>query len=278
MKNYLQRSQSNVSNFAEKDFLWENISQLPYFRGLLRAVEARFYQNIELEEPILDLGCGDGKFAVTTFRTKLTIGVDPWFLPLREASNNKVYRLPICAIGDGLPLPDNYFASIISNSVLEHIENIQPVLNELGRVIRPQGRFIFCVPNSQFSRNLSVARLLTRLKLEKASGTYQRIFNKISRHRHCDSPIIWKERLSKAGFQLEGWWHYFSVRALATLEWGHIFGVPSLFCKSLFNRWILIPNRINLVFTEMITRPIYHEMPIQPDGAYTFFISRRMDA
>ena len=39
--------------------LWKNISELPYFRGLLRAVEGCFYQDIHLEEPILDLGCGD---------------------------------------------------------------------------------------------------------------------------------------------------------------------------------------------------------------------------
>ena len=30
-------------------------------RALLRSVEARFYEAIDLPEPVLDLGCGDGR-------------------------------------------------------------------------------------------------------------------------------------------------------------------------------------------------------------------------
>jgi len=52
---------------SEKDYLWLNIRELHYFRGLLRAVEARFYQDIELPRPILDVGCGDGQFATIAF-------------------------------------------------------------------------------------------------------------------------------------------------------------------------------------------------------------------
>ncbi len=277
MKNYLQSSSLNDTISPGKDFLWENISQLPYFRGLLRATEARFYQDIQLDEPILDLGCGDGNFASTTFGKQLTVGVDPWFHPLRESGGKQVYRLPVCATGDRLPFPNDYFSSIISNSVLEHIEGIQPVLDEIGRVIKPQGNFVFCVPNSQFSMNLSVARFFSRARLRNVSEKYQSIFNKISRHKHCDPPAVWKSRLSQAGFGLEGWWNYFSPCALAILEWGHLFGLPALFCKWLFNRWILLPGRVNLALTELITRPIYNEIPIQPDGVYTFFIARKTE-
>ena len=54
----------------QKDYLWLNLRELPYFRGLLRAIEGRFYEEIELAEPVLDLGCGDGQFAAVTFREK----------------------------------------------------------------------------------------------------------------------------------------------------------------------------------------------------------------
>ena len=57
---------------AKKDHLWLQISSLPYFRGLLRAVEARFYENIDLPSPTLDLGCGDGHFATLAFDRKLS--------------------------------------------------------------------------------------------------------------------------------------------------------------------------------------------------------------
>ena len=45
-----------------KDYLWLNLRDLPYFRAMLRAVEAEFYQEFELPSPTLDLGCGDGHF------------------------------------------------------------------------------------------------------------------------------------------------------------------------------------------------------------------------
>ncbi|HSL30697.1 MAG TPA: hypothetical protein VK900_15965, partial [Anaerolineales bacterium] len=46
-----------------RDFLWLHIRDLPYFRSLLRAVEAQFYKQVNLQAPTLDLGCGEGHFA-----------------------------------------------------------------------------------------------------------------------------------------------------------------------------------------------------------------------
>ena len=40
----------------KKDYLWLNLRDLPYFRAMLRAVEAQFYQDLELLAPTLDLG------------------------------------------------------------------------------------------------------------------------------------------------------------------------------------------------------------------------------
>jgi hypothetical protein len=37
------------------DFLWLQIKDLPYFRSLLRAVEAQFYRRVNLQAPILDI-------------------------------------------------------------------------------------------------------------------------------------------------------------------------------------------------------------------------------
>ena len=72
------------------DFLWRNISSLPYFRGLLRAVEGRFYQTIKLIGPVLDLGCGDGHFTEATFEKPLDIGLDPWLRPLQDAQKRQI--------------------------------------------------------------------------------------------------------------------------------------------------------------------------------------------
>src|SRR3989337_1004853 len=106
----------------ENPFLWPMLRTLPYFRALLRAVEADFYGEFELAAPVLDLGCGDGLFASQVFKRPIDVGI----------------------------------ASAFSNSVLEHIPGLQAVLNETARVLRPGGLFLFCVPNHRWQSALSV--------------------------------------------------------------------------------------------------------------------------
>ena len=74
---------------TDKDFLWLNLRDLPYFRAMLRAVEAQFYQQFELPAPTLDLGCGDGHFASITFDRKLEVGLDPWAGPIHQAARKR---------------------------------------------------------------------------------------------------------------------------------------------------------------------------------------------
>lgn len=261
---------------ANKDFLWLNIKDLPYFRGLLRAVEARFYQEFDLPSPTLDLGCGDGDFAALTFDRKLEVGIDPWVGPIHKAVRSGAYEQALQGNGDQMPFPDAHFASAISNSVLEHIPEIDDVLAELARVLKPDGLFLFCVPNQYFLSNLSISNFFDRIGLRGLGDAYRRFFNRISRHYHCDSPEVWSERLEKAGFKVERWWHYFSPEALHVLEWGHYFGLPSLLLHGLTRKWIVMPTRWNLALTRAITEPYYKQDPKHDHGSYTFYVARRV--
>ncbi len=260
---------------TNKDFLWLNIRDLPYFRGVLRAVEARFYQDFELPGPTLDLGCGDGVFTAVTFDHPLDVGIDPWSGPVHLAGKEGAHRLVVQGNGDRLPFPDGHFASAISNSVLEHIPDLDPVLADMARVMQPGGLFLFCVPNHNFLPNLSVSNFFDRIGLRFLGNAYRAFFNRIIRHHHCDDPETWTARLDRAGFRVERWWHYFSPRAFHTLEWGHYLGLPALVCHFLFRRWVLVQQLWNLVLTNAITRPIYNEKPEHPQGAYTFYVVRR---
>ncbi len=260
-----------------KDFLFLHISGLPYFRGLLRAVESCFYQDLlPLPAPVYDLGCGDGHFASLTFEQKIDVGLDPWHGPVHEAAKHGAYRSLVEADAAHAPFPSGYFATCISNSVLEHIPHLDEVLVETARLLKPGSLFIFCVPNNNFLPNLSIARFFDWIGLKSLAAAYRSFFNRISRHHHCDDPEIWRQRLEKAGFKIEKYWHYFSPSALAALEWGHYLGLPSLLSHALFGRWILVPTRWNLAPTLAALRPYYNEPVPQEKGAYTFYIARRV--
>ncbi len=271
----MSTDQSAITTQQSKDFLFLHVRELPYFRGLLRAIESCFYQGLELPSPVYDLGCGDGLFAALTFDRQLDVGLDPWHGPIHEAPLHGAYRSLVEADAARAPFPSAYFGSAISNSVLEHIPAIDDVLRETARLLKPGAPFVFCVPNHNFLPYLSVARFLDRLGLKPLADAYRRFFNRISRHHHCDDPETWRARLEAAGFRLEKYWHYFSPASLAVLEWGHAFGLPSWVSRMLFGRWILSPTRWNLAPTLSALRPYYNEPVPQEHGVYTFYIARR---
>ncbi len=257
------------------DFLWPHLRDLPAFRGLLRAVEARFYQDLlPLDEPVLDVGCGDGHFASIAFPRPLAAGIDPAGAVLREARQRGAYHVLAQALGDALPHADGAFATVISNSVLEHIPAVDLVLAEVARVLRPGGRFIFCVPGDHFTELLFFTQFFRRIRLEGLARAYEGYFNRISRHHHCDGPEVWQERLDVAGLKPVTHFYYFSERANHALDLGHYYGAPSLVAKKLFGRWILVPSRWNLALTERWLRPLYDE-PLPEVGAYLFVVAEK---
>jgi SAM-dependent methyltransferase len=258
----------------EQDFLWPHLKSLPYFRALLRSVEASTYQDFELPAPALDLGCGDGHFASATFDFDVDVGVDPWWEPLRAAKKHGTYHALVQADGAEMPFPSNYFASAVSNSVLEHIIDVEDVLAEASRVLKPEALFLFCCPNPGYFRELAVPAILRKAGLKRLGRTYVGWFGRISRTIHADTPQIWQARLERVGLSLERWWHYFSPAALRALEWGHYLGFPCLLVKKFFGRWLLAPTRWNLWLTERLVRPYAGDEPL-PNGTYTFFVARK---
>ena len=257
-----------------EDLLWRHLRDLPAFRALLRATEARFYVDLPLEGPVLDLGCGDGHFGAVALPRSPDVGLDPWAGPLREARRRGGYRLLVRAEGGRIPFPDGSFATVVSNSVLEHIPRLEPVLAEVARVLRPGGAFYFSVPGPNFLPFLSVGRALDRAGLRPMGDAYRAFFNRVARHHHCDGPEVWEARLAAVGLRVVRSWPYFSRRALVALEWGHYLGFPSLVAKWLTGRWVVCRSRANLWLTERLVRPLFEE-PLPREGACWFFVAEK---
>jgi len=156
------------------------------------------------------------------------------------------------------------------------------VLADLNRVLKPGARFVFCTPSEYFLDFLSISSGLDRVGLRPLGDAYRGFFNTISRHHHCDSPVVWRERLARAGFAIDRYWYYFSINALRALEWGHYLGLPSVVAHALTGRWLfwrdpanLVLTPANLVLTDRLVRRFYDE-PLPERGAYLFFITHKV--
>ncbi len=53
----------------------------------------------------------------------------------------------VCAAGERLPFPANYFDLVLSHEVLEHVTDDQAAVSEIVRTLRPGGRLVLFCPN-----------------------------------------------------------------------------------------------------------------------------------
>ncbi len=172
--------------------------------ALWRAVELRVAAEERYERPLLDLGCGDGLVGQVLFGIEgcVDVGLDPWADQLQSAARSGVYRHVNQADGHRLPYADRTFATVFSNSVLEHIPDVEPVVRQVGRVLRTGGRFIFTVPSDAFRHLLDgYIRPVEAGDVEKA-GWYAAAVDVWLEHHHYHTPDEWRDILASAGMTL----------------------------------------------------------------------------
>lgn len=91
---------------------------------------------------VLDLGCGRDLPVLRKVETHgLKVGID--IFPMNNHHGVQAIQADICKI----PLKDETFDIVISRSVLEHVEYPLKLYNEVHRLLKKDGRFVFLTPN-----------------------------------------------------------------------------------------------------------------------------------
>lgn len=164
----------------------------------------------------LDLGCGDGKLMRILLQaaTKPTslVGVDPDPLEASDAQASGVYRRVHVAPGDRVPEPEASFDFVFSNSVLEHIAELDPVIAEVARLLRRGGTFLFTVPGSGFHDCLAGPLLPGR-----GRERYLEHIDRRCAHVRYWNEAQWREALAAHGLEVVGVVPYLS--AAQTRRW-----------------------------------------------------------
>lgn len=260
---------------AERDYLRDHLESVPPFRALLRGIECKLFAEAgPIENPVLDLGCGDGHFAQMAFGRPLFAGIDLDERMVREAAQRGVYRFPIVASATHMPFPDAFFKTVIANCVVEHIPDLEAVLRETFRVLQPGGRFIFGVPSHRFADMLLGSTLFNRLGLSTLAQAYGNWFNWHSAHFHIYDPQTWQDLLTMHGFEVEHWEYYMTPEGLKAFDIGHYLGVPRLISRILTGKWVAFPNPISTALFDAWLRPHYEARP-RHEGPCIFFHARK---
>lgn len=148
----------------------------------------------------LDLGCGDGlltRILLQEGGAREMVGIDPDPAEAEQAERLGIYSAVHAVGGDQVPEPDASFDWVLSNSVLEHIEVIDPVLKEVARLLRPTGQFIFTVPGPGFHVCLRGPLTPGASRAEYLSHLDARLA-----HRRYWGPDDWRKALGPYGMRV----------------------------------------------------------------------------
>ena len=128
------------------DDLWERVPDDPRSApGHLR----RFVRSLGPADHALDLGCGDGRLTLELEAERIT-AADPSFVALERARRRLGERpetqLLELAPDAPLPLPDSGHDLVLCAETIEHVRDVQLLLSEVRRVLRPGGRLALTTP------------------------------------------------------------------------------------------------------------------------------------
>lgn len=250
------------------NFFQRYITIAPLPLALERCWECEVQSAQNFLHPVLDIGCGEGIFAWNLVDEKIDVGIDPNARELERAKQFDLYNELIECFGNAVPKPDKSFQTIFSNSVMEHITNIEPVLKEAHRLLRDNGVIYLTLPTDKFDHYSWGSLICAALGFNGLAARYRRFFNSFWRHYHYYPRAGWEEMFARNGFKVKDSFEYGSKVQCLFNDFTSPFCGIAFIIKKLTNRWFLFPL-LRHVVTRLIYVPLFSslaELKKQPDG------------
>ena len=231
----------------------------PLALAMERTIESEIYRHFRIEPPVLDLGCGEGLFADMVFSEPFDTGVEPDRHELEAARLRGRHKELIQTTGDRIPKPDDAYQTILSNSVLEHITDLEPVLKEVYRLLRAGGRFYFTVPSNFFDRYTFGHTLLHGLGMREAAQRFRRFYNTFWKHYHYYPLGVWIDMVTACGFEVEAAFTFNPRISCLLYDMFTALGFPAKIVKRLTGRWTLMP-KVRAVMMKPVAQMLHHRI------------------
>ncbi len=151
---------------------------------------------------VLDVGCGGGFLAEEFARLGCrVIGVDPSAASLETArAHAEANGLDIdyrVGIGEQLPVPDNDFHLVYCCDVLEHVTDLDAVIRETSRALRPGGVYCFDTVNRTVRSKLLAIKIMQEWRMTRLLDTSLHEWSMFIKPRELDA------LLSRHGLQMQ---------------------------------------------------------------------------
>ncbi len=172
-----------------------------------RAWELAVYRHHAVSGPLLDLGCGDGRFFARAFGTGHdVVGLDADATVVAAARASGLYREVHHGQAHQLPFATASFQTVFANCAVEHMDRVDDVLAEVARVVRPGGTFLLSVVTDTFVQWAPLRRLLAACAVDDAMASRAQRNHEDYHHLVNAWPVEqWVARLAAAGLTPTEW-------------------------------------------------------------------------
>jgi SAM-dependent methyltransferase len=154
-----------------------------------RYFELKALRGLRLQKPILEIGCGDGRFSALLFdQIEEALDINPKAVERARACG--LYRQVRCADARKSTAARGNFATVYANCVMEHIPGIEAVLSGCYNALAPEGQLVMTVPLPEMNRHLLFG-----------SKVYSRWRQQQLAHCNLFAAERWRELLQNAGFR-----------------------------------------------------------------------------
>lgn len=254
-------------------FLYNYLQEAPIPLAFERAFECEILSKQNFSRPILDIGCGDGIFAKILFDEKIDTGLDPLAHELESAKKYDLYNELIEAFANKIPVQNETFKTIFSNSVLEHIPDLEPVLKEINRVLSKDGNFLITIPTNYFDNYSMIYQTFSFLGLNKFAQSYQVFFNNFWKHYHYYKREDWIKLFEKNGFKVKNIIEYGTKSDCLFNDFMLPNTFPNFLVKKILNRFFLIKS-LRKIYSPIIYLFLRKKVKLYPNlntGGLIFF-------
>jgi SAM-dependent methyltransferase len=108
-------------------------------RGILKGIHENKHF---LSGRLLDFGCGSKPYKPIFYNVREYIGLDYY----NEGHSHENEDIDLFYDGKNIPFENGSFDSILSTEVFEHVFNLDELLTELNRVLKPEGFMLITCP------------------------------------------------------------------------------------------------------------------------------------
>lgn len=211
--------------------------------SLVRSTEISFYQQyLNLGLKVLDFGCGDGFFLETlrqfqpqVFKKSRVYGLDlESNSRVKQIAKNLYHKIDLYQ-GQKLPYQPSSFDNVIANCVFEHVPNLDSILKQLAKVLKPKGTLYTTMMTHNWNRYLRLPGIF---------------WDRVQEHHHLLTAKQWQKQVEAAGFKVLKIQGYLNQQQSRLVEISHFTSVPYLISYLLLGRW----DAVGAVYTHLVNQ------------------------